>query len=60
MDETLKRRQEAGQSVERGMLDFLVQFTPAHEMKLGDVMLIAAHARRLAFNEFSEIENQRP
>lgn len=59
MADTLKQRQEAGQEVERQLLAFLLQFAPAHELKVGDVKQIAGHARRLAFDIFSESEVQK-
>lgn len=57
-DQTLKLRQEAGEVVERKMLEFLLQFYPAHELKVIDVLRIAGHARSAAFAAFSEIEPQ--
>lgn len=54
-DETLKLRQQAGEKVERQMLEFLMQFSPAGELKLSDAKVIAFHARSLAFENFSEL-----
>jgi len=59
MADTLNARQEAGQEVEKQMLEFLLQFAPAHELKVGDVKVIAGHARRLAFDIFSELKASR-
>lgn len=50
----LKRRQEAGEQVEDDMLDFLMQFTPAGELRLCDAKQIAAFARTRAFELFSQ------
>lgn len=54
MNDDLKRRQEAGQEVERKMLDFLLGFSPTDVLSVGDVKVIAGHARGLAFDIFSE------
>jgi hypothetical protein len=52
LDDDLKAKQEAGAAVERSMIDFLLQFQPARELKICDAQLIADHARRLAFDHF--------
>ena len=49
----LKRRQEAGEQVERKMMDILLQFTPAQVLKVCDVKFIAGAARACAFEAFS-------
>jgi hypothetical protein len=56
VSDLLKKRQEAGQEVERLMIEFLIQYHPTHDLKVADVIQIAHHARRLAFDLFSEIE----
>lgn len=48
----LKARQEASEKVEREMLDFLMQFSPAGELRLADARTIAFKARASAFNHF--------
>lgn len=53
----LRKRQEAGQAVEKQMVEFLMQFNPARELKVCDVQFIAGRARRLAFDLFSEADN---
>jgi hypothetical protein len=52
----LTARQLAGERVERAMLEFLMQFIPARELKVSDVQTIAAMARSKAFEAFSEVE----
>lgn len=52
-DDDLKRRQEAGALVEKRMIEFLIQFHPAGELKVDNVRAIAFEARRLAFDAFS-------
>lgn len=52
----LKRRQDAGAEVEKRMLSFLMQFTPAGELKVGDAKQIAFAARNFSFEEFSKGE----
>lgn len=49
----LKDRQAACAKVEKRMLDFLLQFHPADDLKLGDAKSIAMFAREIAFDEFS-------
>lgn len=50
MNDDLKLRQEAGKWVETKMLEFLLQYTPAEQLSVGDIKHIAAHARTLAFS----------
>lgn len=54
-DQILKRRQEVGAQVEQKMLDFLLQYTPARELKLGDAHCIANAARLYAFDATTKI-----
>jgi len=49
----LKRRQAAGVEVERKMIEFLMQWAPVRELKVGDVQQIATSARLYAFDAFS-------
>jgi len=49
----LEARQRAGQEVERRMTEFMLQFAPCEKLLVGDVIQIAAHSRRLAFDLFS-------
>lgn len=49
----LKRRQQAGEAVEKGMIEYLVQYGPG-SMSLGEVKAIAGHARNLSFDLFSK------
>lgn len=51
---TLEARQRAGQAIERDMIEFIMQFAPAEKLRVCDVQQIAAHARRLAFDHFSD------
>ena len=51
-DKELKRCQEAGQKVETRMREELMNFIPAHDLKVNDVLAIAGFARRLAFDAF--------
>lgn len=53
MSDDLKRRQEAGQRVEKQMLDLLVSMPAAGNLKLDDAKHIAGMARRISFDEFS-------
>ena len=48
----LKSFQEAGERAEARMLEFLLQFIPASELKVSDVKCIAQHARSITFDEF--------
>jgi hypothetical protein len=48
----LKRRQQAGEEVERKMAQFLLQYDPARELKIADVHQIATSARIYAFESF--------
>jgi hypothetical protein len=57
-DDLLKERKEAGQEVERRMTAFLMEFTPARELKICDVQQIAGFARRVAVDVFSEVHWQ--
>ena len=59
MTDILKKHQTASQEVERLMIDFLIQYAPAYELKVSDVLQIAAHARRLSFDLFYAIEVER-
>lgn len=58
MADDLKQRQQAGEEVERKMLDFLMQFDAARELKVGDVKMIAEQARLLAFGLFSDLNSR--
>lgn len=58
MTDNLKQRQAAGEEVERQMIEFLIQFDPARDMKVSDVKTIANYARGLAFNYFSAVEGK--
>lgn len=58
MADKLKAMQEAGQQVEKDMVSFLLQYAPARELKVEDVLLIAGRARRLAFDQFAEVDTQ--
>lgn len=51
----LEKRQAAGIEVERKMLDFLMQYGPARELKVVDVQQIAYHARQYAFDSFADV-----
>lgn len=53
MRKDLKSLQEAGATVERQMIEFLMQFDPAGQLTLSDAKAIAFHAHRLAFDHFS-------
>lgn len=53
MDDRLAKRQKAGEEVERRILAFLMQFTPARELRVSDVQEIALLARKVSFDEFS-------
>lgn len=55
MADDLKKLQDAGQQVERDMLQFLLQYDPANVLTLADAKQIAGRARRLAFDQFSEL-----
>lgn len=55
MADDLKQRQEAGEQVERQMINFLMQFDPAGELKVSDIKVIANRARSLAFGLFSDL-----
>lgn len=55
MNDDLKTRQQAGEDVEKLMLDFLLQYTPAQELKVADVKAIAFHARSIAFDCFRNL-----
>lgn len=50
----LKKKQDACEEVERKMIDFLLQFIPAGELKVCDVKQIAYEARALSFNAFAD------
>jgi hypothetical protein len=50
----LKARQAASARVRDKVISALLQFTPAWELKLGDVRYIADMAAAAAFDEFSE------
>lgn len=51
-DTDLKRRQEAAAVVEAKMRERLLGFTPAHVLKVADVLYIASCAREVAFDAF--------
>lgn len=53
MDSELKFRQEASARVEKRMLEMLMGFSPADELKLSEARSIAMFARTIAFDEFS-------
>lgn len=53
---TLEQKQAAGAEVQKEMLEFMMQFAPTHQLKVGDVWQIAFHARTAAFNAFSKDE----
>lgn len=55
---TLEQRQKAGTEVEERVLAFLIQFSPAENLRVCDVAQIAHAARRIAFDAFSEKEHQ--
>ena len=55
MDPTLSSKQVAGTEVEKRMIEFLLQFIPAEELKLADIKQIAHQARRIAFDCFLEV-----
>lgn len=57
-DPELKKKQEAGADVERKMIEFLIQFIPAGELKISDVLQIARAARALSFNAFADIQTE--
>ncbi len=48
----LKARQAASEQVEKKMLDFLTNFTPAEQLSVGDAKCIARFARNFAFDAF--------
>jgi hypothetical protein len=52
-DDNLVKRQEAAAQVERRMMEFLIQYHPARELRLADACTIAAEARHIAFDMFS-------
>ena len=49
----LKDRQAACARTEKRMLELLMHFVPAENLKVADVQYIAQSAGRLAFDEFS-------
>ena len=52
---TLEARQKAGQAVERDLMQFMIfQCKPCEKLLVGDLLQIAEHARRLAFDHFSD------
>lgn len=54
-DEDLSLRQAAGGRVEARMKEFLLEFSPAQELKVCDMLAIARFARQLSFDEFSAL-----
>lgn len=46
---TREQWQLAGQTAERAMLNFLMQYEPAGDLTISDAKLIAAQARQLVF-----------
>lgn len=54
MADTLKQKQEICDRVEKTMTQLLIQYTPVHELKLGDVLQIARMARRVVFDDLHE------
>lgn len=48
----LRRQQEAGTRVEKEMVEFLLQFSPAEQLRVCDIKQIASYARALAFDAF--------
>lgn len=52
----LKQRQDAGTRVEERMLQTLLSFDPAGDLKIRDAQFLARMARNLAFDEFEKIE----
>lgn len=53
MADDLKHRQEAGQRLERKLLELMVSMPALDNLKLSDAKYIAGCARRIAFDEFS-------
>lgn len=51
-DDDLKRCQQASMGVEEAMVARLLNFTPAHDLKVGEVLWIAREARAIAFDLF--------
>jgi hypothetical protein len=51
MNEKLKQRQEASANVEKRMVEFLIQFSPAQDLTVADVKTIALFARNISFGE---------
>ena len=51
-DEELKRCQKASEKVEAAMIERLLGFLPAQELKVSDVLYIARDARAIAFDKF--------
>ena len=52
MNDDLKSRQDAGKEVEEKMLEFLLSFSPAQEMKICDAQTVARFARNISFHAF--------
>jgi len=50
--EELKRRQAASQIVEKKVIDMLLGFTSAEDLKVRDIMFIARFARTVSFDAF--------
>lgn len=48
----LPSRQEAGEQVEKKLLLWLLNFEPAHSLKIEDAKAIAYAARNISFDEF--------
>lgn len=51
----LKFRQEACNKIEQDMVQFLLQYNPASELKVSDIKMIAARARYVAFDAFDPL-----
>lgn len=49
----LKERQAASARVEKLLLEFIVRYGPAEDLKIADAQCIARRARSIAFDEFS-------
>jgi hypothetical protein len=53
--EILKRRQEIGDDVEHKMIEFLMQYGPARDLKISDAKEIARTARAYAFDSTQKL-----
>ena len=52
MIDNLKERQKAAHEVETKMVEALLGFIPAQDLKVVDVLFIARHAGAIAFDAF--------